>query len=101
MLLWIAYVLLLGGGGFLTGLLVGTPLVARGVRWWVLPLLGVVAFLAYNLVVVAVWQESDATGIVMFSPLQLLGWFAGTAVARRIVRLRPRAEQPTPWQEPR
>jgi predicted MFS family arabinose efflux permease len=86
-LLGIAWVLLLGGGGFIAGLLVGLLLIPRGVRR-VLPLLGVVAFLAYNMVTVIVWQDSDATGIVMFSALQLLGWFLGTTVARRIVRRR-------------
>jgi predicted MFS family arabinose efflux permease len=85
-LLWIAWILLLGMAGFLLGFLIGTPLVARGVRWRKLALIGVVAFLAYDVLLVIIYQESDASGLVVLSPLQLFGWFAGTGVALWIVR---------------
>jgi hypothetical protein len=94
---WIVWVLVLGGGGFLAALLVCTPLVARGVRWWVPSLLGVVAFLAY-IVFWAVWAQScgpgcvrDPTGLVVLSRLQLFGWFAGTAAAGLLLKTTPPA----------
>jgi hypothetical protein len=91
-LLWIALLLLLGAGGFLVGLLSGMLLIPRAVRGWVLPSIGVVAFLAYNVFPVVVWPDSDASGLIVTSPLQLLGWFLGTAVARRAVRKRRAAK---------
>jgi hypothetical protein len=86
---WVLWVLVLfGGAGFLLALVIATPLVTRGVSRWVLPTLGGLLFLAYFFAL-SVWgQEVDVNVWIMLSPLQLVGWFAGAAVAGWLVRLR-------------